>query len=135
MKLETIKWKELTEDEKIASLKRPVIESIEEQESVITEIFNEVKSNGDQAIKRYTKMYDGVEIDNLLMSDKEITSAFDRVPNTLIQSIENAIENVKTFHEKTFQSDTNKVEVRTGCLLYTSPSPRDKRQSRMPSSA
>ena len=24
---------------------------------------------------------------------------------------------------------------RVGCLLYTSPSPRDKRQSRMPSSA
>ena len=24
---------------------------------------------------------------------------------------------------------------RLGCLLYTSPSPRDKRQSRMPSSA
>ena len=24
---------------------------------------------------------------------------------------------------------------RKGCLLYTSPSPRDKRQSRMPSSA
>ena len=73
MKPETIKWKELTEDEKISSLQRPVIESIEEQESVITEIFNEVKSNGDEAIKRYTKKYDGVEIDNLLMSDKEIT--------------------------------------------------------------
>ena len=28
--------------------------------------------------------------------------------------------------------DTNKL---TNCLLYTSPSPRDKRQSRMPSSA
>ena len=27
------------------------------------------------------------------------------------------------------------VEMRSGCLLYTSPSPRDKRQSRMPSSA
>ena len=26
-------------------------------------------------------------------------------------------------------------EVHEGCLLYTSPSPRDKRQSRMPSSA
>ena len=25
--------------------------------------------------------------------------------------------------------------VKKGCLLYTSPSPRDKRQSRMPSSA
>ena len=29
--------------------------------------------------------------------------------------------------------DTNDVD--TFCLLYTSPSPRDKRQSRMPSSA
>ena len=27
------------------------------------------------------------------------------------------------------------VTVKYGCLLYTSPSPRDKRQSRMPSSA
>ena len=27
------------------------------------------------------------------------------------------------------------LEASTGCLLYTSPSPRDKRQSRMPSSA
>ena len=27
------------------------------------------------------------------------------------------------------------VELNTDCLLYTSPSPRDKRQSRMPSSA
>ena len=29
----------------------------------------------------------------------------------------------------------NKAEPRGSCLLYTSPSPRDKRQSRMPSSA
>ena len=30
---------------------------------------------------------------------------------------------------------TSKVAWDKGCLLYTSPSPRDKRQSRMPSSA
>ena len=34
----------------------------------------------------------------------------------------------------TFGETPLRVEV-TGCLLYTSPSPRDKRQSRMPSSA
>ena len=33
------------------------------------------------------------------------------------------------FQDQVFGIDTN------GCLLYTSPSPRDKRQSRMPSSA
>ena len=32
-------------------------------------------------------------------------------------------------------ADIRAAIVSTGCLLYTSPSPRDKRQSRMPSSA
>ena len=31
--------------------------------------------------------------------------------------------------------ETRNVSVAEACLLYTSPSPRDKRQSRMPSSA
>ena len=44
---------------------------------------------------------------------------------------ENAIENeeVKQAIWPPSEQDTS------GCLLYTSPSPRDKRQSRMPSSA
>ena len=42
--------------------------------------------------------------------------------------------------EKNIQAKTNGIELnpeltRKACLLYTSPSPRDKRQSRMPSSA
>ena len=32
-------------------------------------------------------------------------------------------------------TDLTEIELMDGCLLYTSPSPRDKRQSRMPSSA
>ena len=36
---------------------------------------------------------------------------------------------------KTFQENGCIVGVNNACLLYTSPSPRDKRQSRMPSSA
>ena len=32
-------------------------------------------------------------------------------------------------------SQTRKLEITTTCLLYTSPSPRDQRGSRMPSSA
>ena len=33
------------------------------------------------------------------------------------------------------QLDENYVNVETACLLYTSPSPRDRQKSRMPSSA
>ena len=34
-----------------------------------------------------------------------------------------------------FETRKKMIESVFGCLLYTSPSPRDKRQSRMPSSA
>ena len=33
------------------------------------------------------------------------------------------------------EAEVDLVELQMPCLLYTSPSPRDKRQSRMPSSA
>ena len=47
---------------------------------------------------------------------------------------------VQSFRYRKFDSISDSVRlstrsVREGCLLYTSPSPRDKRQSRMPSSA
>ena len=34
-----------------------------------------------------------------------------------------------------FGGHTNTIDVDFGCLLYTSPSPRDRTRSRMPSSA
>ena len=37
--------------------------------------------------------------------------------------------------ELTFSSDGNSFTIGTDCLLYTSPSPRDRQKSRMPSSA
>ena len=42
------------------------------------------------------------------------------------------IDQGSEFEGKLSFKDTVRID---GCLLYTSPSPRDKRQSRMPSSA
>ena len=47
-----------------------------------------------------------------------------------VQSWVDAGNTVVAYVEPTFDSDGKLT-----CLLYTSPSPRDKRQSRMPSSA
>ena len=46
-------------------------------------------------------------------------------------------ENIRVDTDLTYNPVTNTLNVPniSGCLLYTSPSPRDKRQSRMPSSA
>ena len=44
-------------------------------------------------------------------------------------------EYIKKFQKGFLLGADNDFAESSGCLLYTSPSPRDKRQSRMPSSA
>ena len=46
-------------------------------------------------------------------------------------------DNLNDYLKKIIGSDFDIISIKQfkGCLLYTSPSPRDKRQSRMPSSA
>ena len=52
---------------------------------------------------------------------------------------DDSLEEAKLTYEKELkeakEEAANIVEKANNCLLYTSPSPRDKRQSRMPSSA
>ena len=51
---------------------------------------------------------------------------------TIIVKRDNDLRETKALHGLVRSLINNMVQ---GCLLYTSPSPRDKRQSRMPSSA
>ena len=80
-------------------------------------------------------------------TDEAIAKLTDMV-KTLTEKSEANSRNINKMKRKTYASDSDEVEVepprqnkripliRSGtCLLYTSPSPRDKRQSRMPSSA
>lgn len=123
MNYEIIKWNRLTEDEKRSSIQRPVIENSDEQGHIISRIFEAVESEGDEALRKYTKMYDGVEMENFLMSDLEIESALNRVPGSLIQSIKNAIENVKTFHQANYNTAKAITEVKQGvnCQIIKRP--------------
>lgn len=123
MNYEIIKWNRLTEDEKRSSIQRPVIENSDEQDHIISRIFEAVESEGDEALRKYTKMYDGVEMENFLMSDLEIESALNRVPGSLIQSIKNAIENVKTFHQANYNTAKAITEVKQGinCQIIKRP--------------
>ena len=57
----------------------------------------------------------------------------DTLPNTMFRvKLENG--HVVTAHISG-KMRKNYIRILTGCLLYTSPSPRDRQKSRMPSSA
>ena len=66
--------------------------------------------------------------DKFKIGFKKSASAFTTGLKEIIVKKEINDENLNKIEEFLIQSDV-------GCLLYTSPSPRDKRQSRMPSSA
>lgn len=68
--------------------------------SSVEQIAKEVKSQGDMAIKKYTKQFDNEDLDNFLVSIEEIKDAYRKVDSKTIKAIEKSIKNVKKFSEK-----------------------------------
>lgn len=84
-------WKEL--------LVRPTFDNVNLQEQVST-VLKEVQQNGDAAIKKYTAQFDGVELNDFVVTENEITLAIASLSNELKQAIETAANNINTFHQK-----------------------------------
>lgn len=76
---------------------RPLINH-ERLTQVVNPIINEVKLKGDIAIKKYTKLFDGVTLNDIIVSKQEITKAKDEIPNALKNAIKMAYNNIKAFH-------------------------------------
>jgi histidinol dehydrogenase len=70
------------------------IEKIEfETISSVEEIAKEVRFGGDAAVKKYTALYDKIELDDLLISRKEIKNAYKNVDKDTISAIKKSIKN------------------------------------------
>ncbi|HZI53854.1 MAG TPA: histidinol dehydrogenase, partial [Chitinophagaceae bacterium] len=62
-------------------------------------------NGGDKALKKYTNEFDGVRIKKLLVSEKEIKQAADRVPGELKEAITIAANNITAFHSFQLQQE------------------------------
>ena len=58
-----------------------------------------------------------------------------KIINNPANFVEESIDGLIKSHPDVYSLAKDNNRVVMSCLLYTSPSPRDKRQSRMPSSA
>ncbi|MBK3517903.1 histidinol dehydrogenase [Carboxylicivirga marina] len=61
-------------------------------------VLEDVKRNGDPALKKYTRLFDGVELTNLEVSQAEIDDACMQVSSDLKNAILVAKQNIETFH-------------------------------------
>ncbi len=67
------------------------------QLKAVQKIIEDVKINGDKAIQKYTKQFDGVWLADFLVSKKEVRNAYAAVDAQTIRSIKRAILNIKKF--------------------------------------
>ena len=104
-----------------ALLQRPT-QSVEAIEAVVNEVFLAVKQEGDTAVARYTKQFDNVELDSIIVSQKEITAAIATVSKDLKTAIQQAKSNIEVFHsaQKTIKVD---VETQPGVRCWQDKRP------------
>jgi histidinol dehydrogenase len=90
-------------------LKRPT-QTVEAIEGLVNDIFKEVAANGDAVLKKYTKQFDNVSLEDMLVRPSEIEEAKQLISSDLKRAIQLAKSNIEVFHKAQI---TEKVEVET----------------------
>ncbi|MFC0605648.1 histidinol dehydrogenase [Winogradskyella pulchriflava] len=95
-------------------LRRPT-QTVEDIETTVNQVFEDVSKNGDKAVEKYTSKFDGVTLQNTIVSQVEISDAVANIPEKLKQAIQLAKSNIEKFHsaqktDKVFVETMNGVE-------------------------
>ena len=80
-------------------------------------ILNAVKTNGDQALRDFSLQFDGVNLEEIKVSDSEVEIANMEVSSELKEAILIASENIRKFHSSQKSSEA-KVETMPGVLCW-----------------
>ena len=69
-------------------------------EKTVAEIIADVAKNGDDALFRYSRKFDGAELSSLEVGREELDEAFSSVEPEFIAVLEKAAKNIRHFHER-----------------------------------
>jgi histidinol dehydrogenase len=91
--------------------------SVSELRDQVQEILTEIRTNGIDAIRKYTEKFDGVFIENISVTAEEIAEASGSVDNSLKEAIEIAASNIWKFHESQIPV-TKRIETTSGVTCW-----------------
>ncbi len=111
-------------EELVEILKRPVFEK-QGLESLVQDILDNVKDKGDQALRDYAAKFDGVELNDLLVSQAEFDEASSLVDDELKNAISEAKANIEKFHSAQ-KNVPEKVETTLGVVCWREDRPIEK---------
>lgn len=99
-----------------AILKRPLLDTTQLHANVAS-VLNEIRTNGDAALRELEKKFDKVELDSLVVSQAEIDEASASVSEELKEAIRCAKKNIELFHESQ-RFESQKVETTPGVTCW-----------------
>ena len=89
----------------------------------VSEIIARVRSEGDAALIDLTKRFDGIDLDEIAVSDEEREAAYDQVDAQLIESLAEAEARISRFHELQRGRDLWLQEMEPGITLGVRTTP------------
>lgn len=87
----------LTDEQRRALVRRPE-RTIPSLDASVAELCRDVRSNGDEAVRRLTARFDGVDLDRVLLTPKEITDGASRVAPEVREAIATSARNIRAYH-------------------------------------
>ena len=103
---------------------RPHLDA-EELTATVKGILDDIKTNGDEAVKRYEKKFDRAELHSLVVSQAETDEAVATIPAELYDAMILAHDNISKFHSSQ-RLTANKVETCPGVTCWQKSVPVEK---------
>lgn len=105
-------------------LKRPVMD-VSALFGPVQGILDEIRQNGDRALRKYTLKFDGTELSDFSVTDAELLEAVNEVPEALKNAIKIAASNIEKFHASQ-KTEIQKVETMPGVTCWQKAVPIEK---------
>ncbi|MEK4538794.1 histidinol dehydrogenase [Peribacillus sp. FSL K6-1552] len=106
------------------SLKRSVDAGTADQRKAVQDIIYDVRKSGNAALHNYTERFDGVSLEELLVSEQEIEEATAALTVEQLAIIQEAADNIRLFHEKQIRNSWITTDD-TGTMLGQKLTPLD----------
>lgn len=115
-------WKQVNED----FWKENRESKVGQVEDTVRDIIENVRQNGDKAIRELAKKFDHVDLDSIAVTREEIEEAYEKVSPELVEELENAAYNIQRFHEMQMPPGLWLREVEPGVTLGVKSTPLER---------
>ncbi len=118
MKYPIVNWSSLDKKAQLEALARPAIADSATLSAQVANILDLVKTQGDKALYDLTEKFDGIALNTLAVSQKQVLEAKQALSPKRLKAIETAYGQIKRFHEAQKHQDVA-VETTPGvkCVL------------------